>query len=67
MICPGCGKIGVSKVLESRFRDGSVYRRRECTICGRRFSTTETITNPELKPLRKPRRRKLNNGRQDKD
>lgn len=39
MTCPVCG--GDTKVLETRFREDSVYRRRECLICKERFSTTE--------------------------
>lgn len=43
MICPKCGREGVTKVINTREKKGecTVYRRRECTICGVRFSTIE--------------------------
>ena len=43
MQCPNCGLTGVSRVVESRNKDGAIYRRRECTVCGHRFSTMERI------------------------
>jgi transcriptional repressor NrdR len=39
MTCPIC--CGNTRVLETRFKEDSVYRRRECLICKERFSTTE--------------------------
>jgi transcriptional regulator NrdR family protein len=42
MICHHCG--GDSKVVDSRQReDGSVFRRRECLECSKRFSSLETL------------------------
>ncbi|WP_374759923.1 NrdR family transcriptional regulator [Acidithiobacillus thiooxidans] len=40
MNCPQCGKKGL-RVINSRTRNESVYRRRECVACSFRFSTTE--------------------------
>ena len=39
MTCPNCG--GNTKVIDSRLQEDSVYRRRECMVCKKRFSTTE--------------------------
>lgn len=50
MKCSYCGSID-SKVLDSRATDDfqCIRRRRECTNCGRRFTTYETIeTTPIL-------------------
>lgn len=40
MTCPTCQK--QTRVLDSRFRDGEVYRRRRCKN-GHRFSTLERV------------------------
>ena len=42
-----CGNID-SKVVDSRYlKDTSIRRRRECLVCGKRFTTYETVeTNP---------------------
>lgn len=61
MICPGCGKVGVSIVLDTRNRNGKVYRRRECTICGRRFTTIEEINDPNPKPRKRGRKKGCKN------
>ena len=44
MKCPVCGNPD-SKVIDSRSADDdrTIRRRRECTSCGRRFTTYETI------------------------
>lgn len=42
MRCPRCG--GDTRVVDSRSDYDSVWRRRECRICGHRFSTTESAT-----------------------
>ena len=50
MKCPFCG-FEESKVIDSRSTDENtmIRRRRECTGCGRRFTTYETIeTTPVL-------------------
>jgi len=39
MICPRCGS--PTKVLRTATAAGEVRRRRECTSCGHRISTTE--------------------------
>ena len=46
MRCPSCG-CPESKVVDSRPSDdgSSIRRRRECTACGKRFSTYERIEN----------------------
>ncbi len=43
MRCPGCKEIDKDKVIDSRLTEGGVAirRRRECTACGRRFTTKE--------------------------
>jgi transcriptional regulator NrdR family protein len=40
--CPSCSDAR-SRVLETRFSDASVKRRRECRACDHRYSTTEAI------------------------
>ena len=54
MICPYCS-IQESAVLESRdSEDGNVIRRRrECSKCGKRFTTYERIENLDLKVIKK--------------
>jgi transcriptional repressor NrdR len=47
MICPFCRNDG-DKVIDSRSSGNSIRRRRECTECGRRFTTYEYI---EIVPL----------------
>lgn len=43
--CPTCE--GPTYVIDSRGHDGYIRRRRECEKCGLRFSTAETIYDPE--------------------
>ena len=39
--CPNC-KAESAKVVDSRLRaDGYIYRRRECSMCGKRWTTIE--------------------------
>ncbi len=47
MKCIFCGHSD-SKVVDSRYlKDSSIRRRRECLICGKRFTTYETVeSNP---------------------
>jgi transcriptional repressor NrdR len=42
--CPGCSSID-DKVVDSRLADdgGAIRRRRECLVCGRRFTTFERL------------------------
>jgi len=49
MKCPKCGSDD-DKVLDSRsVRDGAaIRRRRECTVCGTRFTTHEEIDRDEV-------------------
>ena len=49
MRCIFCGNID-SKVVDSRYlKDSSIRRRRECLVCGKRFTTYETVeTNPMI-------------------
>jgi transcriptional repressor NrdR len=56
MRCPYCGE--ESKVIESRHTDDNVIRRRrECTVCGKRFNTYERIEFPPLMVVKKDGRR----------
>ncbi len=41
MHCPQCNEIHTLSVIDSRLRQGAVYRRRACRACGFRFSTME--------------------------
>ncbi len=50
MKCPFCGQVNHDRVLETRsVNDGAaIKRRRECEICGRRFTTMEEIEEMRL-------------------
>lgn len=54
MKCPYCGS-GDSKVVDSRPMEeqNSVRRRRECPVCGRRFTTFETVENLPMVVVKK--------------
>ena len=54
MRCPVCGCLE-DKVIDSRSvrEDSAVRRRRECTGCGHRFTTYESIIREELKVLKR--------------
>jgi len=47
MRCPFCG-FGDTKVIDSRPADGKKRRRRECSVCGKRFTTYEIVEKPLL-------------------
>jgi transcriptional repressor NrdR len=54
MRCPFCGE-HETKVTDSRAADDgcSVRRRRECTVCGRRFTTYEVVDRTPLLVVKK--------------
>ncbi len=52
MRCPFCG-FEDTKVVDSRAADGKKRRRRECTNCGKRFTTYESVEMPALLVLKK--------------
>jgi transcriptional repressor NrdR len=58
MKCPFCGKVD-SQVLESRtVEEGdSIRRRRECSKCGKRFTTFEKVKGNVLWVIKKDGRR----------
>lgn len=58
MKCPFCGKAD-SSVLESRSQDSgdAIRRRRECTKCGKRFTTVERVKGNVLWVIKKDGRR----------
>jgi transcriptional repressor NrdR len=60
MKCPFCGEID-NKVIDSRLsKDGAVIRRRrECIICGRRFTTYENIEEIPVMIVKKDGRREI--------
>ena len=60
MKCPFCGEID-NKVIDSRLsKDGAVIRRRrECIICGRRFTTYENIEEIPVMIVKKDGRREV--------
>ena len=54
MRCPKCDYLpveGETRVINSRPRDGSIYRRRRCPKCLHRFSTTETVAFKKSKNI----------------
>lgn len=52
MKCPFCGYED-TKVVDSRSADGKKRRRRECTNCGKRFTTYESVEMPALLVLKR--------------
>lgn len=58
MKCPACGA-DADKVLDSRsIRDGAgIRRRRECTVCGRRYTTFEEVAGDEVMVVKSDGRR----------
>lgn len=52
MKCPFCG-VEDTKVVDSRPVDGKKRRRRECTSCGKRFTTYESVEMPVLLVLKR--------------
>lgn len=59
MLCPTCG--GPSRVLDTRTNDNvnTVKRRRECVVCGKRFTTYEKIEDMPLIVRKKSGRTEL--------
>lgn len=62
MRCPFC-KIGESRVLDSRSLDTgyTIRRRRECTLCSRRFTTYERVEELPFWVIKKDDRKELFN------
>lgn len=52
MKCPFCGYED-TKVIDSRPSEGKKRRRRECTQCGKRFTTYEVVEKPVLMVTKK--------------
>lgn len=60
MKCPYCGELE-SKVIDSRpTEDGEkIRRRRECLLCGKRFTTYEIVETVPLMVIKKDRSRQV--------
>lgn len=59
MRCPFCGK-QATKVIDSRStKEGGIRRRRECSLCGRRFTTYERVEEIRLWVRKKDGRREV--------
>ncbi len=60
MKCPYCLENN-NKVIDSRLsKDGNaIRRRRECILCGRRFTTYETVEDIPLMIIKKDKRREV--------
>ncbi len=56
MRCPFCGALE-SRVIDSRGLEDEVRRRRVCSICGSRFTTSERVQNYALFIVKKDGRR----------
>lgn len=52
MRCPFCGYKDTN-VIDSRPSEGKQRRRRECTQCGKRFTTYEVVEKPVLMVIKK--------------
>ena len=51
MKCPFCGE--KTNVIDSRPSEGKKRRRRECTLCGKRFTTYEVVEKPILMVIKR--------------
>ena len=51
MVCPKCGSDQLT-VVDTRRKNGTVWRRRGCISCGNRFNTVE-IGEERMKELKK--------------
>ena len=58
MRCPYCSK-EENKVIDTRESTESIRRRRECLICGRRFTTYERIAQAGLMVIKQDGRREV--------
>ncbi len=59
MKCPTCGA-GDSRVLDSRpAENNSIRRRRECPLCGKRFTTYEVVETVPMTVLKKDGTREI--------
>ena len=56
MKCPSCG-YGDSKVIDSREVNDGIRRRRQCLVCGHRFTTYERLEAVSLFVVKKDQRR----------
>lgn len=52
MRCPFCNYVD-TKVIDSRPSEGKKRRRRECSNCGKRFTTYEVVEKPSLMVYKK--------------
>lgn len=54
MLCPYCGKPQTSVIDSRESKEGhSIRRRRQCDICGKRFTTYERVEGIDLKVIKK--------------
>lgn len=55
MKCPNCGSLDKDHVLDSRPVDdgSSIKRRRECSACGKRFTTYEVVDSVPITVIKK--------------
>ena len=60
MKCPYCGNMD-SKVVDSRLSDdgASIRRRRECTSCGKRYTTYEKVESTPILVIKNNRNRQI--------
>ncbi len=58
MQCPFCGK-EQNRVIDTRESDETIRRRRECSSCGRRFTTYERIAQTGLMVIKQDGRREV--------
>ena len=56
MRCPYC-RFRDSRGTDSRANDDGIRRRRQCTACGERFTTTETVQLSTVQVIKKDGRR----------
>ncbi|MFI3168060.1 MAG: transcriptional regulator NrdR [Bacillota bacterium] len=60
MKCYYCGSSD-TKVIDSRGADGGIKRRRECPVCKKRFTTTETVETMPVLVVKKDKSREAFN------
>lgn len=57
MRCPYCSSNDQNKVIDTRESNETIRRRRECMVCGRRFTTYERIAQAGLMVIKQDGRR----------
>jgi transcriptional regulator NrdR family protein len=49
--CPRCGSHAAQRVTDSRMKADYIWRRRECEVCGVRYTTREVVVDDDATRL----------------